>query len=95
VSDVDWVSHLGDVSTGALLVLLFLLLATGRLVTRREADGLRSDRDTWRTAAEREHEARVRQDALAERGEERDKTMLRLLESIHETADRRRSDERS
>lgn len=46
---------IGDVLTGggvtALLVGLFWMLATGRIVTRREADDIRADRDVWRSAA--------------------------------------------
>lgn len=34
-----------------LLVALFWLLSTGRLVTRREADDIRADRDVWRSNA--------------------------------------------
>jgi hypothetical protein len=34
-----------------LLVILFWMLATGRIVTRREADDIRADRDVWRSNA--------------------------------------------
>ncbi|WP_107768424.1 hypothetical protein [Nocardioides terrigena] len=32
-----------------LVVILFWMLATGRLVTRREAEDIRADRDVWRS----------------------------------------------
>lgn len=34
----------------AMLVGLFWMLARGTLVTRREADGIRQDRDDWKSA---------------------------------------------
>lgn len=39
------------VGVAGLLVLLFVMLATGRLVTRREAQGVEKDRDAWRDLA--------------------------------------------
>lgn len=39
------------IGVGGLLVGLFWMLATGRLVTRREADDIRADRDVWRANA--------------------------------------------
>jgi hypothetical protein len=35
-----------------LIVGLFWMLATGKLVTRREADGIAADRDMWRETAQ-------------------------------------------
>lgn len=35
-----------------LFAALFWMLATGRLVTRREVDDVRADRDTWRETAQ-------------------------------------------
>lgn len=39
-----------SIGVGGLLVALFWMLATGRLVTRREADDIRADRDVWRSS---------------------------------------------
>lgn len=41
---------LNGTGVAALVVGLFWMLATGRLVTRREADTIKSDRDEWRAA---------------------------------------------
>jgi hypothetical protein len=91
-----WVPVLDKIGTVAVVLIIGWAIATGRLVTRRELQREQVNGDTWRAATEREHEARVKLDALAERGEERDRTMLRLLESIHEEAQlRRKSDERA
>lgn len=40
-----------SVGVAGLLVGLFWMLATGRLVTRREADDIKADRDVWRANA--------------------------------------------
>lgn len=43
---------LDNIGVVGLVVLLGWMLATGRLVTRREADEIRRDRDEWRRAWE-------------------------------------------
>lgn len=45
------VALLNGVGVVGLVVLLFFLLATGRLVTRREAQSIEADRDVWRNLA--------------------------------------------
>lgn len=45
-------SIVDGVGVGALLVWLFWMLATGRLVTRRENDATVADRDMWRETAQ-------------------------------------------
>lgn len=42
---------LNGAGVAGLLVLLFWMLATGRIVTRREHDSVKQDRDYWRSAA--------------------------------------------
>lgn len=39
------------IGVAGLLVLLFIMLATGRLVTRREQQNVEKDRDAWRDLA--------------------------------------------
>ena len=50
----------GDLGAGTLaflfLLLLFRGLSTGAIVTRREADNLREERDYWRQTAEKRSE---------------------------------------
>lgn len=41
---------IGASGPAAMIVALFWMLATGRLITRREADGIRKDRDDWKAA---------------------------------------------
>jgi len=43
---------LGQISAGALVGLIVLLVLTGRLVTRRQLEDVQADRDHWRTAAD-------------------------------------------
>lgn len=43
---------LGQISAGALVAIIVLLVLTGRLVTRRQLEDTQADRDHWRTAAE-------------------------------------------
>jgi hypothetical protein len=40
---------INGVGVVGLVVILFWMLATGRLVTRREAEDIRADRDVWRS----------------------------------------------
>jgi hypothetical protein len=43
---------IGQISAGALVGLIVLLILTGRLVTRRQLEDVQADRDHWRTAAD-------------------------------------------
>lgn len=52
MTDQIMLSILNGVGVGALLALLFFMLATGRLATRREVDDIRADRDAWRETAQ-------------------------------------------
>lgn len=45
-------SLLNGAGAAGMVVGLFWMLATGRLVTRREADGITADRDMWRETAQ-------------------------------------------
>lgn len=45
-------TQLNDVSVGALLVLVILLILSGRLVPRRILQDTQKERDTWRASAE-------------------------------------------
>jgi hypothetical protein len=51
IADVPLQVILNGTGVAGLLVLLFWMLSTGRLVTRREAEDIRADRDVWRSAA--------------------------------------------
>lgn len=48
---LDWLP-IGQVSAGALVALVVLLILTGRLITRRQLEDVQADRDHWRTAAD-------------------------------------------
>lgn len=78
---------IGDIATGGgitvLLVGLFWMLATGRLVTRREADDIGKDRDVWRQMA-LDQKGLVSQ-LLA--GQETTNRLLRALPRIGEVED--------
>lgn len=66
-----------------LLVLMFWLLATGRLVTRREADDIRADRDVWRSTC-------LEQKGLLSAvltGQETTNRLLRALPLAHDATD--------
>lgn len=51
IADVPLQVILNGTGVAGLLVLLFWMLSTGRLATRREVDDIRADRDVWRSAA--------------------------------------------
>lgn len=40
-----------NLSSVAVVLIVGWLIATGRLITRREADGIRKDRDDWHSAS--------------------------------------------
>lgn len=42
---MEWLPDLGDISAGALLALVVLMVLTDRLVTRKRLEEARSDRD--------------------------------------------------
>jgi hypothetical protein len=48
----EWLSALpvGGFSAGAILAVVVLMLFRGQLVTKREHEETRADRDTWRAA---------------------------------------------
>lgn len=72
----------------ALVVALFWMLATGRLVTRREADGIRKDRDEWHGAFTAEQaNGRVMSAQVTELLEHA-KVTERLLGALSELSDR-------
>ena len=63
-----------------LVVILFWMLATGRLVTRREAEDIRADRDVWRSNS-LEHKGLMTQMLTGQ------ETTNRLLRSIPHVGD--------
>lgn len=52
---------LDGIGIGGILIVLFWLLATGRIATRNTVDDARHDRDEWRT------EARIKDQEIAEK----------------------------
>lgn len=84
---MDFLSQLpaGLVTGGtitSILIFSWWLLATGHVITRREAQQIREDRDYWRQA----HDARVEADRLRSESInkllENSKTTLSLLEAL-------------
>ena len=59
VFDAVPTSVLNGVGVVGLVLIFFWLLATGRLVTRREVDQIEHDRDEWRTAHRISEQARL------------------------------------
>lgn len=78
--------YLDKIGVVALVLIIGYMLTTGRLVTRREADGIREDRDTWRKTALTESEVRVKQGVLIE---EHVRTTTAAIESIRREAERK------
>jgi hypothetical protein len=78
--------YLDKIGVVALVLLLGYALATGRLVTRREADDIRQDRDTWRKTALTEQEVRVKQGVLID---EHVRTTAAAIDSIRREAERK------
>lgn len=72
----------------AMLGLLFWLIATGRLVTRREADGIRADRDDWKASHGTSEVAR--HESLRQNGEllEHARVMDAFIRGLSTVADR-------
>lgn len=61
----EWLTSLpvGGFSAGAILAVVVLMLFRGQLVTKREHEETRADRDTWRAAWDTSEEARRTQAA--------------------------------
>lgn len=49
---------IGDLTSSVLLGLVVLLILSGRLVTRNQLEDVRTERNEWRVAYEKEREAR-------------------------------------
>lgn len=65
------------------------LLVTGLLITKRHADDLRANAETWRSAYELErqartveHDARVKAEAVAERSLEQGRVLIDVMNKI-------------
>ncbi|RBL81488.1 hypothetical protein DDE05_44200 [Streptomyces cavourensis] len=73
---------LADIGAVALLVIVVLMVLTGRLVPRRTYDDLKEDRNDWRTAHNRVADALA--EAIHQNGEltELSRTGVHLLDSL-------------
>ena len=58
---------LGQISAGALVAIVVLLILTGRLVTRRQLQDVQADRDYWRTAHDTQQQVTLKQGMTLER----------------------------
>ncbi len=85
---VSWLTAvgIGNLSAGALVVLVVLMLFTGRLVTRREHDGRIADKDVqidqWRAAYETSERARATLLATSTELTEQGRINVELLRDI-------------
>lgn len=71
---------LNGLGTVGLVLLIWWFLATGRFITRREADGIIHDRDEWRAEARlRDAELVVKNEQIAEK----DRQLAHLSEVGH------------
>lgn len=57
----------GQISAGALVALVVLLILTGRLVARQQLTDLRADRDKWEASATKWQEVATKQGITLER----------------------------
>ncbi|MYX14368.1 hypothetical protein GTY67_13275 [Streptomyces sp. SID8374] len=73
---------LADIGAVALLVIVVLMVLTGRLVPRRTYDDLKEDRNDWRTAHNKVADALT--EAVRQNGEltELSRTGVHLLDSL-------------
>jgi hypothetical protein len=85
---MEWGSvleHLDRIGAVAVCLIVTWMIATGRLVTRREADDIRADRDTYRETAHIERETRIRQGIVID---EHVRTTAAAIESIKREAEK-------
>lgn len=73
---------IGQVSAGAVLVLVVLMILTGRLVPRRNLDDVAHDRDQWRAAYLLAEQARVAQEQQVSELVEASRTTVSLLQAL-------------
>lgn len=64
--------------------LVLVLIITGLLVTKRHLDDIREDRNAWRTAYEKEHEARLHAERTGEMAIEQGQIAVTLLKEIRQ-----------
>lgn len=64
--------------------LVLVLIITGLLVTKRHLDDIREDRDAWRTAYSKEHEARLLAERTGELIIEQGQVAVNLLKEIRQ-----------
>lgn len=83
------VGFLNGIGVVAVVVVVGWLLATGRLVTRREAENMGHDRDEWRT------EARLKDQTITELTEQNQQLLEvgRTVKAIFTAISRERPDE--
>lgn len=67
--------------------LVLVLIISGLLVTKKHLDDIREDRNTWRSAYEKEHEARLYAEKASEMLIEQGKLAVTLLKEIRQRTD--------
>lgn len=78
----------GQISAGALVALVVLMILTGRLVTRQQLTDLRADRDKWEASATKWQEVSTKQGMTLERLLELAETTEHALSEIQQHARR-------
>jgi hypothetical protein len=79
--DPSWLTDRGAIGILAFAVLSFI---TGWLVTPGRFKDMKEDRDAWRMAFEKEHEARLKSDAVSEGFLKQGDVTVKLLNEIRE-----------
>jgi hypothetical protein len=82
----------GQISAGALVALVVLMILTGRLVTRQQMLDLRADRDKWEASATKWQEVSTTQGMTLERLLEYAETSNHALTEIQAQAGMHRTE---
>lgn len=86
---------IGQISAGTLVVLVVLLILTGRLVPRSQITDLTKDRDTWRAAADEWQRTATQQGMTLEKLLVHAETDTHVLAELQQAAQQRNNRDRA